>query len=450
MRAFPNSWVFPGGKLERLDKDKYTGEEEVFRIRALQELWEELGIIPGTRNLVADRSLDIRDIVSETELRKLLGAMRFIGRRQTPPFSKRIFDAAYFLLEVDIAYEPKPDGIEAVEAKWVTPQEMVESFKTGEVIIPPPVLRLLKLFQGEEEKAIALSLKDQDKPVGLQTPVEFAEGVEHVPLRSYTAKPFKYTNLTIFRGDEATLLVDPGWNEAADNAESLLQTISTTRVMVFLTHHHKDHVSGLDLVAKTFPEATVLGSEFTLDRVETSLTKVAVDEMILDLSRDGEAWPLRILPAPGHTKGHSVVHDMKNDLLVAGDHVVGIGTALLDPKSGSISDYLKTTDFLMELNPRLILPAHGPVVFEPVKRLQYYRKHRLEREEQVLASLSKGHMTVNEIVADIYRDVDRDLWRYAGFNVLLHLKKLMKEGRVKSEEKIDESNYEHVKFELLG
>ncbi|RMG30124.1 MAG: MBL fold metallo-hydrolase [Methanobacteriota archaeon] len=450
MRAFPNSWVFPGGKLETSVEPGYTGEEEEFKIQALQELWEEVGIVPTVGTPTAERSSNVKDLIPEEKLREVLNGMKFIGRRQTPPFSKRVFDAAYFLLKVDEAYTPIPDGTEAVEAKWAHPKDMIESFRTGKAIIPPPVLRLLKLFNGDEKEAIAKSLEDQSKPVGLQTPVEFAEGLEHIPLRSYTAKPFQYTNLTIFRGDEATLLVDPGWNEEASNARPLLETIKTENVIVFLTHHHKDHIAGLDLVAEMFPDATVIGSRFTLERVTTDLKKTAVDELMLDLVEEGEGWVLHILPAPGHTKGHLVIYDMRNDLLVAGDHVVGIGTALLDPTSGSMSDYLRTTDKLIELNPRLILPAHGPVIFEPQKRLQYYKRHRLEREEQVINSLRAGNSTVKEIVADIYREVDQNLWRYAGFNVFLHLQKLKEEGRVQAMEQVNHENYEHVKFQLVN
>lgn len=448
MRAFPNSWVFPGGKLEVNPPSGYTGEEREFKLQALQELWEELGIIPEFDPPHLDRAKSITEFVPPDLLDRLFSSMRFVGRRQTPPFSKRVFDAAYFLLEVKNINDPKPDGTEAVEARWVRPERIIEEFQEGKVIIPPPVLRLLRLFTGSIDKAIQESLKDQNRPVGLQTPVEFAEGVEHVPLKSYTAKPFEFTNLTIFRGDKATVLVDPGWNSDADNARPLLETIKTDTVRVILTHHHKDHVSGLSLIEEMFPEAVVMATEFTLQMVETRLTRLPIDDLILELERNGEAWPLRLLPAPGHTAGHLVVYDMKNDLVVAGDHVVGIGTALLDPRNGSISDYLRTTEMLIDLNPRLILPAHGPVIFESRKRLEYYKKHRLEREQQVIESLRKGNSTVEEIVADIYRDVSKELWRYAGFNVLLHLKKLMEEGKLKALEKITDENYERVRFEL--
>ena len=69
------------------------------------------------------------------------------------------------------------------------------------------------------------SLYETDLPSGVQTPVEFAKGIQHIPLESTTAPPFSTTNLTIINGESKSIIIDPGWNSKAENAESVLKNI---------------------------------------------------------------------------------------------------------------------------------------------------------------------------------------------------------------------------------
>jgi glyoxylase-like metal-dependent hydrolase (beta-lactamase superfamily II) len=62
---------------------------------------------------------------------------------------------------------------------------------------------------------------------------------------------------------------------------------------------------------------------------------------LVDSSR--EVIHLRVVFTPGHTDGHMSLFDDSTKLLVAGDHVVGLGSALLDPRGGGdMTDYLQT------------------------------------------------------------------------------------------------------------
>ena len=49
-----------------------------------------------------------------------------------------------------------------------------------------------------------------------------------------------------------------------------------------------------------------------------------------------------------------------------------------------------------------MLPAHGPIIDDPVRVLREYIAHRLEREEQVVAALRAGKQTPDAIVAQVY------------------------------------------------
>lgn len=69
-----------------------------------------------------------------------------------------------------------------------------------------------------------------------------------------------------------------------------------------------------------------------------------------------------------------------------------------------------------------------------MEKIQYYINHRLEREQQILAALSDNPSKLfdeEEIVEMIYKDTPAKLKKAAAHNVNHHLKKLLKEQRVK-------------------
>jgi glyoxylase-like metal-dependent hydrolase (beta-lactamase superfamily II) len=65
--------------------------------------------------------------------------------------------------------------------------------------------------------------------------------------------------------------------------------------------------------------------------------------------------------------------------LIAGDHVVGFGSAVLDPVCGDMSDYISSCNKLIQLNANIIFPAHGPPNYDPNGLLRNYIAHRTKR-----------------------------------------------------------------------
>ena len=79
---------------------------------------------------------------------------------------------------------------------------------------------------------------------------------------------------------------------------------------------------------------------------------------------------------------------------------------------------------------RTICPGHGPVIRDARRKVEELLQHRLEREGQVLDCLKRGRGKVAEMVADIYPELDRRLYDAAVGQVVAHLLKLEREGRV--------------------
>ena len=82
------------------------------------------------------------------------------------------------------------------------------------------------------------------------------------------------------------------------------------------------------------------------------------------------------------------------------------------------------------LRPRRLFPGHGPIVEHPEALIDEYLRHREERERQIVAALSTGGATVDQIVARVYRGLNDALVRAAGESVTAHLIKLQRDGRV--------------------
>jgi len=76
--------------------------------------------------------------------------------------------------------------------------------------------------------------------------------------------------------------------------------------------------------------------------------------------------------------------------------------------------------------------GHGPVVREPNRKLQELIDHRREREEQILSLASAGRVTVGALVKAIYPELDKRLIGMATSQVISHLSKLEREGRVRT------------------
>src|SRR5258706_9014315 len=98
-----------------------------------------------------------------------------------------------------------------------------------------------------------------------------------------------------------------------------------------------------------------------------------------------------------------------------------------------MSDYMRTLERLLGFEMSLILPGHGPLIGNAEEKIREYIKHRLEREQQVLAALRKGRNTIGDITEAIYLDLSAPLKRVAEFSVQAHLEKLVRDGLVKHE-----------------
>ncbi|MBS1871132.1 MAG: NUDIX hydrolase [Actinobacteria bacterium] len=118
-RFMGGAWVFPGGSVDAADGDG----EEALRAAGVREVAEESGIA------LADPT-------------SLVPYSRWI----TPRAVKIRFDTWFFLAHVPWETAPQIDGGECVDWRWSTPQDALDAYAAGELLLVFPTIKHLEQF----------------------------------------------------------------------------------------------------------------------------------------------------------------------------------------------------------------------------------------------------------------------------------------------------------------
>jgi len=267
--------------------------------------------------------------------------------------------------------------------------------------------------------------------------IEFLPGFVCVPLRTPTKPPATTTNCYVV-GTRDFVLFDPGspyedeQSVLAGFVRELLDEGRRFREIV-LTHHHPDHVGGVESLREQFGGVAVAAHRQTAEALGG---RVRVDRFIEDgdaIELEGDpSITLRAMHTPGHTRGHLSFYDERAGALLTGDNIVGVGSVLIDPEEGSVRDYLASLERYRRL-PRLValFGGHGPAVGSPRAKVDEYVGHRLKRERDILAAVRAGAATPGEVVARAYTDVHPKMHDLAARAVVAHLLKLEEDGLVR-------------------
>jgi glyoxylase-like metal-dependent hydrolase (beta-lactamase superfamily II) len=259
------------------------------------------------------------------------------------------------------------------------------------------------------------------------------------PARTPTLPPATHTNSYALGGRDV-LLVEPATPYEDEQRAWLdwargLAAQGRRLIAILATHHHVDHVAGLDVLAGELG-LPVWAHEATATRLEAPARahvgrRLAEGDTIrLEGPRD-EAW--RVLFTPGHAPGHVCLLEEGTRTLVVGDMVASVGTILVAPGDGDMQRYLAELERLAALDASLALPAHGEPIDAPTALFRHYVAHRLKREEKVLGAVRAAGATgasPGDLVPDAYDDTPAHLWPIAKLSLEAHLEKLVREGRV--------------------
>lgn len=188
-------------------------------------------------------------------------------------------------------------------------------------------------------------------------------------------RPFPDANLLLLPGRNSAL-VDSGFVGHADRTAAWVHGHVARLKLVVNTHWHADHVGGNSLlqsmgagVAASVADAHAINRRDPGCCVAEYLDQPVAPYSVDDPLKDGQSLPLgdtdwQVIRTPGHTPGHLCLWEPGERLLVVGDALsdydVGwVNTALDGPDAAATA--LASLHRLVDLAPRVILPAHGPI-----------------------------------------------------------------------------------------
>jgi len=418
---------------------------------AARELFEEAGILLGPasptpsmeafRRACLDRSVEFGEGLRERGWSLELSRLVFAGRWLTPPFGAMRFDNRFFLLEWreadggPSALPPENDG-----GEWIEPARALDRVAAGEALAAPPILHLLRvLAEDGPERGRPRLLDTREADLGPMRRIELRPGVLLLPLAAATLPPASHVNTYLLGGGEA-VLVDPGSPFPAENAK-LLAALEAARerlgrrvVEIWLTHHHPDHVAGVETVRR---ELGVGVAAHPAAAARLAARGIAVDRALADGERrrleGGPGVELVVHHTPGHARGHVAIEVAPGRDLIAGDLVAGFGTIVIDPPEGDMDEYLASLERMRGRGLRTLFPAHGAPVLDADGRLAEYVAHRLAREREVLACWRSGLRAPREMLAAVYPDVPAAAQPLAERQIVAHLERLARRGELRAD-----------------
>lgn len=256
--------------------------------------------------------------------------------------------------------------------------------------------------------------------------------------------PFTYTGTGVFIiGDKNVCVIDPGPTSEKHVAAIHRALKGRTVTHVLVTHHHIDHSP----LAKPLAEkhgCKVYGygvqpvppedGEVRLEAGDDLSFKPDVEIRNGDVIK-GDGWTMEAIHTPGHTSNHLCFALAEENTLFSGDHIMGWSTSVVSPPDGHMGDYLESLNRILDRDFDVIRPTHGPEIKDVKTFVKAYIDHRLVREAQILDALKSGHELIGDIVADMYKDVDKRLHPAAAHSVLAHMIHLRETGRVTADGK---------------
>ena len=313
-------------------------------------------------------------------------------------------------------------------------------------------------------------------------PETVAPGVHRVPL-PLPQDGLRAVNVYLLEDDDGIVMIDGGWalpesRRALEDALAALGHDLGAISQILVTHIHRDHYTQAVALRRLLGSRVLLGAGErpgleTLLRIRTRspisslaiLDRGGAHDLAARIRKlfdgadfDDRDWEppdewlgagvrrlggrsLRVLPTPGHTRGHVVYLDEANGLLFAGDHVLphitpSIGFELAEPGL-PLADYLRSLHLMTTFADTRLLPAHGPVAGSTHARVGELLRHHDRRLAATLRTLGDGGLTGHEVAGRLtwtrrdiaFADLDDFNQMLAVSETMAHLDVLVARGQ---------------------
>lgn len=298
--------------------------------------------------------------------------------------------------------------------------------------------------------------------------------------------PLRATNSYWIKGEKQELLIDTGFNlpvcrSALESALGELGSRKEHRAVI-ATHMHADHMGlAAGMAGEGQPvymsQADIdyyreeVGEQFNEKRFRTMVSegfpplelKAAMEINEKRIVRpdgipscfkglqDGEEirageYRLKLLLAPGHSPGNSMLYDPDRKILFTGDHVLFDISPNITSFPGfrnALGQYLDNLRKYQDLEVKLALPGHRESG-DYRKRVRQLLEHHSRRLQEMLRLIGEnpgisaysvaGRMTWNIRSAKGWQDFPLQQKYYAVGECLSHLDYLLEEGKIRKEQ----------------
>jgi glyoxylase-like metal-dependent hydrolase (beta-lactamase superfamily II) len=241
--------------------------------------------------------------------------------------------------------------------------------------------------------------------------------VDVAHIRANNPGPFTLTGTnTYVVGRDGCWVIDPG-PDLDDHLDAVAAEVEARggAAGILLTHDHGDHADGVPQLLRLLDGDVPVHAA----RYRRADVRIGNGDMVGNFA---------VAATPGHAPDHLAF--VLYDTVFSGDAVLGEGSVFVAPDPGALRGYLAGLELLKALRPRRIWPGHGPVVDEPIAKLEQYIDHRLDRERKLLAGLDAGARTIDAMLDAAWSDVPDVLRPAAAVTLASHLDKLEEDGRL--------------------
>ncbi len=251
--------------------------------------------------------------------------------------------------------------------------------------------------------------------------------------------PFTFRGTgTCVVGHGKVAVIDPG-PYLPEHVHGLVQALAAETVThILVTHTHIDHSpAAAALKAATGAASFGFGphgrigetGEAGADLVFSPDHRLADGDLL-----EGPGWRLEVLHTPGHASNHLCFALPQERALFSGDHVMGWSTSVVAPPDGDMAAYMRSLERLQQRNDRTYWPTHGGAIHEPRQHLAALIAHRLARRRAVLEALQRQPKRPEDLVGQVYPEVDPRLRAAAAQSLLAHLIELGDAGLAREQE----------------
>jgi len=183
----PDTWVFPGGAVDKEDAALGDGSElSTMRVAAARELFEETGIWLGgtssqeSRRDLLDGRVSFAALLAKTSIdfERLVWTSRWI----TPAGVPKRFDTYFFIAKIGRDAVATPENREATETAWITPSDAIQREAEGTFPMVFPTIKNLEAIAGFNDVGSLLASRYGMKIPTTRPILELSGGLKRIVL----------------------------------------------------------------------------------------------------------------------------------------------------------------------------------------------------------------------------------------------------------------------------